>query len=190
MMSTATNATIKGPAPFVASGEILESEGVTYQIRRLGLSDMFRLAGICSSIIANGTVAFAKWLQDMRAAPSEVFMSIVMLGLEGGEETVLGALASMIGLPDPEQPGKFIPISLADLQNPGLFPVSSALDLVDKLTEHPDIKAFFSNWERMKPRLEELMAKMQPPAAKQPEPEPSADAESSAQPEPITSPAP
>jgi hypothetical protein len=113
-----------GVEPILRDNPVVEINGVEYPMRSLGISDTFRLLKIISTGVAKA---------GLPANVNE--KNIVMLLVSAvpyTEEPIMELLASIIG------------VTYKELCDPKLFPMGSEIEIIEKLAEHQDLKAFFT----------------------------------------------
>lgn len=132
-----TNPHTQGIEPLLgAMPTVKDANGRGYTMRRLGLRDVSRLLGLLGEAVAHGK--------------QDVTRTLAAAGDEGTEDAVVGLLLALSSLEHLEERfGLFIcdvlGASLADWQNPDVFPLEIQTDALLKLfTEHRDAKAFFT----------------------------------------------
>lgn len=122
-----------GGAPTVELGvyqkneETEELELVTkeFKMRRLGISDTFKLM----QIVAGGAAGLGAQLKTMDMSAEMVGMLLIS-GIPYQEKIAIELLASIIG------------VKPQDLANPDIFPMGTEIEIVQKLIDHQDMKAF------------------------------------------------
>lgn len=118
--------TIVGDAP------VVEIEGKTYTMRRLGIQDTFKVI----KIIGVGVKEMAGLARggDFDAK----FMTIAMIAaIPYAEDEIMDLMASLIGVKSEE------------IRDPDLFPLGSEVTIIEALTKHQDLKAFFTQLQRL-----------------------------------------
>lgn len=118
--------TIVGDKPTV------EIEGRTYTLRRLGIRDTFKVIKIIGIGVKEmaGVVNFGQL--DVRA------MTMAMVAaIPYAEDEIMDLMASLIDVEGEE------------LRNPDLFPLGSEIAIIEALTKHQDLKAFFIQLQRL-----------------------------------------
>ena len=112
---------------FVAEAPTVVIKGKEYKLRRLGITDIFKLG----RILAVGAAGMGKEIGKLELNPG-VLAGLLIVSFPYAENQCLEFLASIIG------------VKAEDLKNPELFPVDSILDILKVLAEHEDVKAFFT----------------------------------------------
>ena len=103
----------------------IEIEGKTYQLRRLGILDVFKLGKIWASAQAR-----AGALMKVDMTPEAVGMLLVsMLPLEG--DAIIEFLADAIG------------VKADNMRDPNQFPLGSEVQIIEALLTHEDVAGFF-----------------------------------------------
>jgi hypothetical protein len=120
-----------GAEPLLAEPPSVEIAGETYQMRRLGWQDTFRLA----RIVATGAGAVMTDMRSLIDLKDEDLAAQIMFlffaGLPYAEESAIDLLASVIQ------------VDAKDARDPEKFPMGSELLIAEKLAEHQDMRAFF-----------------------------------------------
>ena len=109
----------------------IEIEGKTYQLRRLGIRDIFKLGKIWSAAQARAATAT---VQGMTAEQAGMLL-MAMLPYEG--EAIIEFLADAIG------------VKAEELSDPDVFPLGSELQIIQALVEHEDVRAFFGRFRAL-----------------------------------------
>ena len=112
---------------FIGESSTITIKGRKYNVRRLGVSDIFKLG----RILAVGAAGMGKEIGKLALNPG-VLAGLLIVSFPYAEDQCLEFLASIIG------------VKMGDLKNPEIFPVDSILDILKVLAEHEDIKAFFT----------------------------------------------
>jgi hypothetical protein len=112
----------------IGEGPVVEIEGTTYRMRRLGIADTFKLA----RIIAIGAAGIGKEIGNQEMSP-ELFGTLFLCGFPYAERQVFEFLSSIIGVEENE------------LKDPVKFPMGSEVIIVNALAEHIDVKSFFNS---------------------------------------------
>ena len=148
-----------GIFPVCAKAQPLLIEGVTYRFRRLGLKDGFEFLGLFNDIASRGfdlgekqfKELFHPAKQETDSDPeyrSQVIQAAItlMLGLEITEFRIYAWLSSTLGREGIEEDGvttKVTPVTPGQLQDPEIFPLEAAVDLLAGIASHPDLESFF-----------------------------------------------
>lgn len=119
----------KGDSPILDPGPIVEIDGATYPLRRLGVRDTLTLA----KIIAIGARALGGNMSNEEFSNPDTLRQVLLAGLMAAETTVLDLMASLIG------------VTTKDLLDPERFPMSTPFVIAEALIEHQDLKAFFAH---------------------------------------------
>jgi len=112
---------------FVAESPTVTIKGRKYKVRRLGVSDVFKLG----RILAVGAAGIGKEIGKLEMNPG-VLAGLLIVSFPYAEDQCLEFIASIID------------VKIEDLRDPELFPVDSILDILKVLAEHEDVKAFFT----------------------------------------------
>lgn len=123
------------PDPILSEAPTVEIAGETYELRRLGLRDVFKVA----RVLGNGIAV----LGDERYGPGQV-LQVLIASMAQNEEEVLTLVADVLGL------------KRKDLDDPERFPMESIVTVFEALSEHQDIRAFLAKVEAMMKRLPEM----------------------------------
>ncbi|HHV27954.1 MAG TPA: hypothetical protein GXX63_12275 [Tissierellia bacterium] len=118
--------TIVGESPTV------EIEGKTYTMRRLGIRDAFRVI----KIIGIGVKEMAGMINFGQMDAQAMTMAMVA-AIPYAEEEIIDLLASLIG------------VSGEEIRDPNLFPLGSEIAIIEALTKHQDLRAFFTQLQRL-----------------------------------------
>ena len=136
----------------------IEIEGVTYTIRRPGLTDCFALARILATVQIHAGHAVDDFYEPVPITDSEgnpildkngnpkvdhkinavALVFSLASGIPEAEDDVIGWVASMLIKPDGEA------LTIDEARNPDILPLMELPPLIEKLVEVPDIPAFFS----------------------------------------------
>ena len=112
---------------FIGETPTVTIKSKEYKIRRLGVTDIFKLG----RILAVGAAGIGKEIGKLEMNPG-VLAGLLIVSFPYAENQCLEFIASIIG------------VKVEDLKNPELFPVDSILDILKVLAEHEDVKAFFT----------------------------------------------
>lgn len=113
--------------PFIGREPTINIKGKEYRLRRLGVSDVFKLG----RILAVGAAGMGKEIGKLELNPG-VLAGLLIVSFPYAEDQCMEFIASIIG------------VKAEDLKDPQLFPVDSILDILKVLAEHEDVKAFFT----------------------------------------------
>lgn len=129
---------------FIGDTPIIVIRGKEYKIRRLGISDVFKLG----RILAVGAAGLGKEIGKLELN-AEVLIGLLVVSFPYAENQCMEFIASIVD------------VKIEDLKNPELFPVDSILDILKALAEHEDVKAFFTKLGSLlkTPILKELSKK-------------------------------
>ena len=116
--------TIVGDVP------VVEIEGRTYTIRRLGIADTFRIIRILGIGINQ--------LGNMGGGLNERSMALaIVAAIPYAEDEIMDMLADLVG------------VDSADIRKPEVFPLGSEIAIIEALSKHQDLKAFFTQLQRL-----------------------------------------
>ena len=132
-----------GMEPIVGVKPTVEIEGKTYTIRRLGIADTFAIVRIIGIGIKQlGQIGGLKSLDQQS-------MVLALVGaIPYAEDEILDLLADLVG------------VDGADIRNPELFPLGSELAIIEALSKHQDLQAFFTRLQglmKANPALQKVM---------------------------------
>lgn len=128
-----------GTDPILDPGPIVEINGESYPVRRLGIRDTFRVA----RIVGAGVLAMNKPLNTDDLQKEEVIMELLAAGMVRAEGEVIGLLADVIG------------VKADELTDPERFPMGSEIDIIQALANSQDLKAFFTKLGKLIKQLPE-----------------------------------
>lgn len=139
-MATKVTPLNDAPDPILAEDPIITIAGAEYTVRRMGLTDVFRVARILGRGIAllggaNGEVTGAQIVQ------------VLVASLSANEEEVLRLIASLIS------------VDRKDLDDPRAFPMDSIVTVFEVLAEHQDLRAFLAKVQALTERLPEMQTR-------------------------------
>ncbi len=132
-----------GMEPIVGVKPTVEIEGKTYTIRRLGIADTFSIVRILGIGIKQlGQIGGLKSLDQQS-------MVLALVGaIPYAEDEILDLLADLVG------------VDGADIRNPELFPLGSEIAIIEALSKHQDLQAFFTRLQglmKANPALQKAM---------------------------------
>lgn len=113
--------------PLIGDTPTVTIKGKKYKMRRLGMSDTFKLA----RIIGIGAAGIGKEITSLEMT-AESAIGLLIVGFPYAEDRILNLFSSLLGVSD------------EDIRNPDIFPIGSEIDIVKALVEHIDVKAFFT----------------------------------------------
>lgn len=142
----------KGTAPLLAQTPTITIGEKTYQMRRLGIMDIFRLTKMVSKLTREGQKQAAEILQDAQGMGQEMVVgAVIALGFTEMAEDLCEFLGGLIG------------VSAEEFADPNQFPLEYQAQMLHLLlAEHPDIDGFFTQLrnmgqdERLKQRIQRL----------------------------------
>lgn len=119
-----------GMEPIVGAKPTVEIEGKTYTIRRLGIADTFRIIRILGIGV--------KQLGNMAGGLNERSMVLaVVAAIPYAEDEIMDLMADLVG------------VDGADIRNAEEFPLGSEIAIIEALSKHQDLKAFFTQLQRL-----------------------------------------
>ena len=113
--------------PLIADTPIVTINDQEFKMRRMGVGDTFRLA----KVISIGAAGMGAEIGNIELNP-EVVAGLLLAGFPFAERQILELLASIIG------------VKYEDMKDPEKFPMGSEIEIISKLMEHVDMKAFFT----------------------------------------------
>lgn len=116
-----------------------------YELRRLGLSDIFTLNEVVTSVLAGAQIRGVDIAEMMAGGESagEAFIAFLVMGMPFAEEDITAWLKSLV--PDyPVEDDIYLPDLMA---------------LLDSLIEHPDIGSFLERGKKLFPKIMEKVLK-------------------------------
>lgn len=115
-----------GMKPIVGDTPTVEIEGRTYKLRRLGISDTFAIARILGVGVKQlGNLGIGS-LNEQAAVLA------IIAAIPYAEDEILDLLADIVG------------VDGSDIRNPELFPLGSEIAIIEALSKHQDLQAFFT----------------------------------------------
>ena len=115
-----------GMKPIVGDTPTVEIEGRTYKLRRLGISDTFAIARILGVGVKQlGNLGLGS-LNEQAAVLA------IIAAIPYAEDEILDLLADIVG------------VDGSDIRNPELFPLGSEIAIIEALSKHQDLQAFFT----------------------------------------------
>jgi len=115
-----------GMEPIVGVKPTVEIEGKTYTIRRLGIKDTFTIARILGVGVKQlGAIG-------VTALDAQSAVLAMLAAIPYAEDEILDLLADLVG------------VDGADIRNPELFPLGSEIAIIEALSKHQDLQAFFT----------------------------------------------
>ena len=115
-----------GMKPIVGDTPTVEIEGRTYKLRRLGISDTFAIARILGIGVKQlGNLGIGS-LNEQAAVLA------IIAAIPYAEDEILDLLADIVG------------VDGSDIRNPDLFPLGSEIAIIEALSKHQDLQAFFT----------------------------------------------
>ena len=113
--------------PLIADTPTVTINGKEFKMRRMGVGDTFKLA----RVISIGAAGMGAEIGNIELNP-EVVAGLLLAGFPFAERQILELLASVIG------------VRYEDMKDPEKFPMGSEIEIISKLMEHVDMKAFFT----------------------------------------------
>lgn len=120
-----------GVAPLSAA-PTLTIEGKAWQVRRLGLTDLFRVCKIFQEIFTRGGAQVAMQFVRIDKNDRDQMTTLLLLGFTHVEDDLLNFAAGLVGA------------TVEEIRDPAIFPVASSIAIMDALINHPDASLFFS----------------------------------------------
>ena len=111
--------------------------GETYELRRLGLQDVFKVA----RILGNGVAVLGDTSGTYSPAQA---VQVLVASMTRNEDEVLNLVADLLK------------VDRKTLADPDKFPMESMIDIFAALSEHQDLKAFLGKLGSMTERLPEM----------------------------------
>lgn len=112
---------------FLGETSVITVNNKKYKLKRLGITDVFKLG----RILSKGAAGMGKEMGKLDLMDPGVFAALLLISFPYAEDECMEFIANVIG------------VNVQDLKNPILFPIDSILDIMKALLEHEDIKAFF-----------------------------------------------
>jgi len=113
-------------------------EGNKYQLRRLGILDVFSFLDIIQHVMNSSPQLSQQITQATQELDKEGMIGATMFyGLSTAKDKIIEFLASLLGV-EPEE-----------YMDPEKFPLYSHAEIIEGLLDHPDIDAFFTNLQRI-----------------------------------------
>jgi len=119
------------------NGTEITIAGETYTLRRLGLQDVFKVA----RILGSGVAVLG---DDTGSIKPQETLQVLIASMTQQEDRVLDLVADLLNV-DREQ-----------LNNPEKFPMDSIIDILQKLAEHQDLKAFMEKLGKLTENMPEM----------------------------------
>ena len=111
--------------------------GETYELRRLGLQDVFKVA----RILGNGVAVLGDTSGTYSPAQA---VQVLVASMTRNEDEVLNLVADLLN------------VDRKTLADPDKFPMDSMIDIFTALSEHQDLKAFLARIAALTERLPEM----------------------------------
>ena len=113
--------------PFLGDAPIVTIKGREYKMKRLGITEIFKLG----RILAVGAAGMGKEVGKIDLMDPSVLAGLLLVSFPYAENQCMEFIANIIN------------VKVEELKNPELFPIDSVLDIIEVLMEHEDIKTFF-----------------------------------------------
>lgn len=121
-----------GLETIVGDTPVVEIEGRTYTMRRLGIKDTFKVIRIIGIGVKEMAGMFNFGQLDVQA------MTMAMVAaIPYAEDEIMDLLASLIN------------VEPREVRDENLFPIGSEIAIIEALTKHQDLKAFFTQLQRL-----------------------------------------
>lgn len=131
----------------------VELNDQSYELRRLGLSDIFTLNEVVTSVLAGAQIRgvdLSGMIGGEGESAGEQFIALLVLGMPFAEQDITDWLKSLV----PDYPVE------SDIYLPDL------MALIDSLLDHPDISSFLERGKKILPKLlKTVMNKKETPVA-------------------------
>lgn len=134
------------PDPILSEDPIITIAGREYTVRRMGLTDVFRVA----RILGRGVTLLSGSAGEITGAQ---LVQVLVASLTANDEEVLRLIASLIG------------VERKDLDDPRVFPMDSILTVFEALAVHQDLRAFLFKVQTLAERLPEMQMRTPIPTA-------------------------
>ena len=115
-----------GMEPIVGDTPTVEIEGRVYKLRRLGIPDTFALARILGVGVKQLGNLGLGGLNEQAAVLA------IIAAIPYAEDEILDLLADIVG------------VDGSEIRNPELFPLGSEIAIIEALSKHQDLQAFFT----------------------------------------------
>ncbi len=153
---------LSGFSPILVEAEPFEIEGRTYQFRRLGVGDTFKIINIVKSAAVWGHNEATIALRDFSVNKSMAWLIAPLLGIPEVEVLLMDFLELVLREVYRDEDGKpdFRDIDIRDFTK---FPMGSELTIITQLALHPDLGSFFTTLQTLKshPAVENLVKSLQ-----------------------------
>lgn len=120
----------------------LEIEGNTYYMRRLNLSDVFKM----TKVISRAANMLGSSLQKLDFTNPEILGILLVTSVPYAEKEILELLASVLQKKE-KVGGKetLVSLEIDELLNPDKFPMFSVVTITEALIKHQDLKSFLDS---------------------------------------------
>jgi len=126
----------------LSNGTEITIAGETYTMRRLGLQDVFKVA----RILGSGVAVLG---DDSGSISPQQTLQVLVASMAQQEDRVLDLIADLLH------------IDRDVVNNPDKFPMDSIVDILQKLAEHQDLKAFMDKLGKLTESLPEMQTASQ-----------------------------
>jgi len=121
----------------LSNGTEITIAGETYTMRRLGLQDVFNVA----RILGTGVAVLG---DDSGNVSPQQTLQVLVASMAQQEDRVLDLIADLLH------------VDRDVVNNPEKFPMDSIVDILQKLAEHQDLKAFMEKLGKLTESLPEM----------------------------------
>ncbi len=134
----------KGMNPLFAEMPKFEVEGRKYTMRRLGIVDA--LAGL--RVFSAGSSGMIRQMQAGTLSDPQTLVLGILAALPYAENHVKDLVAGILTYEDSS--GNTRKVTNTEFDNPDLFPITSLVDIIEGIGNHPDLRAFLGNVKRLR----------------------------------------
>ncbi len=140
---------LSGFSPILVEAEPFEINGRTYQFRRLGVGDTFKIINIVKSAAVWGHNEATLAIRDFQVNKSVAWLIAPLLGIPEVEVLLMDFLELVLREVYRDADGKpdFRDIEIRDFTK---FPMGSELIILSQLALHPDLGSFFTTFKTLK----------------------------------------
>lgn len=153
---------LSGFSPILVDAEPFEIDGKTYQFRRLGVADTFKIINIVKTAAVSGHLEAQLALRNFEFNKGLAWVLAPLMGLPEVEVLVMDFLDATLREIFRDSDGKpdFRDVELLDYTK---FQMSAILIVLANLSLHPDIKAFFVTMGNLQehPAIKNLLEALQ-----------------------------
>lgn len=144
------NSQNRGIEPLLAEAPSVKVGEKTYPLRRLGIRDVWTFARILRNAGTSGLTSVIDLVKQQKMDQRQAGMFAILLGLVDQEEELMKWLANIMR------------IDVESLSNPDQFPLGSLIDIIQALSDHPDMADFFTRLETLmkNPRMMDKISRL------------------------------